>query len=281
MAEEATPVEDVKTPDVEAPDTEESFDDSGDTWDDPEDAGFEAEAEEESDEKSEPVEESDNTESEEEPADDSEEEADVAEAEEAEAEPEDNTTSDEPSVDEQTQKQLAHEAFKRREAERKLREAKQQQEEANLERYLDEAKDDDDLLRERQVEVKEYQLTRKNSEVLERSLEVDMKLAVAELGLKGMDEATTNFVQRRLDEFENTRVIRDKNGLLLEVKGDVYQYLKEEMDSISQFKGIGAREQTKKKTVEKAMTIPKASRTPKEPARDTDVDDFNKEFFGE
>lgn len=274
MAEEATPVEDVK-----APETEDSFDESGDNWDDPDDQGFEAEEAEET--KEEESEQSDDTDSDEEPAEDLEEEADVAEAEEPEAKEEEDTTSDvEPSESEQTQKQLAHEAFKRREAERQLREVKQKQTDDNLQRYLDEAKDDEDLHRERQTEVKEYYLTKKNSEVLERSLEVDMKLAVAELGLKGMDEATSNFVQRRLDEFENTRVIRDKNGLLLDVKGDVYQYLKEELDSISHFKGIGAREQTKKKTVEKAMTIPKASRTPKEPAKDQDLDDFDKAFYG-
>ena len=271
---EANPVEDATTPEVVAPEAEESFDDSGDTWDDPSEAGFEAEESEEESEKS------DETESEEEPADDSEEEADVAEPEEPEAKEEEDTTPDVKDVNEESQKQLAHEAFKRREAERKLREAEQKREDENLQRYLDEAKDDDDLLKERQLEVKDHYLTKRNSEILERSLEVDMKQAVADLGLKGMDEATKNFVARRLDEFEANRVIRDRNGNLLDVKGDVYQYLKEELDSISQFKGIGAREQTKKKTVEKAMTIPKASRTPKEPARDTDLDDFDKEFNG-
>ncbi len=270
MADEANPVEDVQTTDTE------TFDESGDDWDDPNDEGFEAQ-EEPKVEETETVEESEDTES-----DDDTEESEQSEPEETKGE---DTTPDEEQdeperTDSKSKEELARESFKRREAERQLREAKQQREEESLQRYLDEAKDDEDLLRERQLEVKDHYLTKQRSEVLEKSLEVDMKQAVIDLGLKSMDDATRNFVARRLDEFEATRVIRDKNGSLLDVRGDVYQYLKEELDSISQFKGIGAREQTKKKAVEKSLTVPKASRTPKEPAKDQDLDDFDKAFYG-
>jgi hypothetical protein len=273
MADQANPVEEVDTS-VDTSETE-SFDDSGDDWDDPSDEGFDSQEDEP--EESETVEESEDTES-----DDDTEESEQSETKETKDE---DTASDDvqeevDSSDTKTREDLAHESFKRREAERKLREAEQKREEENLQRYLDEAEDDQDLLRERLLEVKEHNLTKQRSEVLEKSLEVDMKQAVIDLGLKSMDDATKNFVARRLDEFETTRVIRDKNGRLLDVRGDVYQYLKEELDSISEFKGIGAREQTKKKTVEKAMTIPKASRTPKEPSKDTDIDDFDKAFYG-
>lgn len=223
----------------------------------------------------------DDSEETEEPEAESEQEPESQE-EESESDEEDTDSTDTQeeteTTDSKTKEQLAQESFKRREAERKLREAEQKREAENLQRYLDEAKEDEDLLRERQLEVDAYYLTKQRSEVLERSLEVDIKQAVADLELKSMDDATRDYVARRLDEFEATRVIRDKNGNLLQVNGNVYQYLKEELDSISRFKGIGAREQTKKKTVEKSITVPKSSRTPKEPKVDADLEAFKKEF---
>ena len=240
-----------------------------------------------------PVEESEEAESEEEAEED--EQASESETEEADDEPEPKkpepkeekadggqeeevTASDsEPEVDEATQKQLAHEAFKRREAERKLREAEQKREQENLTRYLEEARGDEDELARRKLEVESHLLNKQRSEVLEEKLDVSIQKAVIDLGLKKMDDATKQYVARRLDEFEATRVLKDQNGRIVEVRGDVYQYLKEEIDSISQFRSIGAREQTKKKKVEQARTIPKPTRTPKEKPVDDDMAAFAEE----
>lgn len=240
------------------------------------------EVEEQESEESEEVEESEESEEE------TTEESDEAEAtdqpvqqessqEETNEQEEDTTSDSDERPDEKTQKAIAHEAFKRREAERKLRETEQKQEEANIQRYLDEAKDDDDELAKRQLVVNTYILNKERSQVLQEKLDVNMQKAVLDLGLKNMDKATTDYIGRRLDEFEATRVIKDQRGNIVEVKGDVYQYLKEEMDSIQSFRSSGAREQTKKKSVEKTRTVLKPTRTPKEAPSDDGLDAFAEE----
>lgn len=173
--------------------------------------------------------------------------------------------------------ELAREAFKRREAERKLRETQERQEAEQLQRYLDDAQDDQEELVKRQMEVNTYVLQKERSAVLSEKLDVAMQKAVLDLGLKEMDAPTTDFITRRLEEFDATRVVRDKRGNILDVRGDVYQYLKEEMDSISQFRSSGAREQTKKKAVEKTRTVLKPSRTPKEEPKDLGLEAFAEE----
>lgn len=199
-------------------------------------------------------------------------------SEETQAEEEDTTSDEqEESTSDKSKEELAQEAFKRREAERKLREAHQQREVETLQNYLKEAGDDEAELLRRQAEVQNYVLTKQRSEVFEKSLDVDMRRAVADLGLKDMDEPTRNYVMRRLDEFEATRVLRDQQGNVVDVRGDVYQYLTDELGSIAQFKSTGAREQTKKKTVERARTVTKPTRAPKEKPVDDDLAAFDEE----
>lgn len=200
----------------------------------------------------------------------------------ADEDSEEDTNSEEPEEEETPKKgepdpEMAKEAFKRREAERKLREEQQKREEENLQRYLDDAQDDEVELANRKIEVDKYLLTKERSSVLEKSLQVDIEKAMNDLGLKKVDEVTNNFLLRRLDEFEKSRVVTDGNGNILAVNGDVYQYLKEEMDSIQAFRSSGAREQTKKKSSEKARTIPKPTRTPKEKPVDDDMEAFDEE----
>lgn len=208
------------------------------------------------------------------------EESQSDESDETEAEEED-TASDEQETEEstsnKTKEELAQESFKRREAERKLREEREARERQDLEAYLDAAKDDEVELAKREREVNTYVLNKQRSEVLTEKLDVSMQKAVLDLGLKDMDEATRNYVGRRLDEFEATRVIRDAKGNILDVRGDVYQYLKEELGSIQEFRSSGAREQTKKKAKEKVAVIPKPTRTPKEKPVDEDMAAFDEE----
>lgn len=237
-------------------------------------------------------EESEESEEEESPAsDDESDESESAETQEEESEDEsveqtqeEDTTSETPEegLKDKPKKgepdpELAREAYKRREAERKLREAQERQEAEDLQRYLDDAKDDHEELAKRQMEVSAYELQKERSAVLMDKLDVAVQKAVLDLKLDKMDDTTKNFVLRRLEEFEATRVVRDRRKNILEVRGDVYQYLKEEMDSISQFRSIGAREQTKKKAVEKTRTVLKPTRTPKEKPTDDGLEAFQEE----
>lgn len=203
----------------------------------------------------------------------------VETSDETKAEEEDTASEQETeeSTSDKSKEELAQEAFKRREAERKLREAEQKREAEELQRYLDEAADDEVELAKRERQVNAYVLTKERSDVLKEKLEVSAQKAAIDLGLKNMDEPTRQFVGRRLDEFIATRVIEDRQGNVLEVRGDVYQYLKEELGSIQAFRSSGAREQTKKKAKEKVAVIPKPTRTPKEKPVDDDMAAFDEE----
>ena len=201
---------------------------------------------------------------------------------EAQEEPEDDTASEE-QVSEDTESndkskdELAKEAFKRREAERKLRDEQNRREAENLQRYLDEAGEDEAELNKRQLEVQQYALSRERSQVLQDKLDVGINKAVLELKIDPKDTAAMNYLARRLDDFESSRVVKDRGGNIVEVRGNVYQYIKEEMDSISQFRSIGAREQASKKAKEKARTVKTPTRTPKEKPVDEDLLAFDEE----
>jgi len=272
--------EEVDTSTDEAEDPFDSLEDSDISFDDEDDDSSEddekeAEVEEDS------TEESDTEESEEDVA----EEEPAEEAEEPKAE--EDTTSSPKKSEESTPKkgepdpELAREAFKRREAERKLRETEQKQENDNLNRYLDEAKDDEQELAKRQQEVQAHLLSKERSQVLREKVDLGIERAASELGLKKADKAILDKLGRELDKFEASNVVKDRNGNIVEVKGDVYQYIKEEMDFISQFQNVGAREQAKSKAKEKSRTVTTPTRTPKEKTVDDDVSDFDAEFYKE
>ena len=255
-----------------------AFDDSDD-----DDSTDEAEEDTESDKDSkESEEESTEDATEEKPDEDEPEEedkkADTEEAEEVESDGEEDTTSDVEEPEDKNQKELAHEAFKRREAERQLRETKATNEKANLDRYLKEAEGDEDELRKRQNEVETFNIQRERIELNQQSLDVSIRRAASELGIDKADAQTKDYIARQLDKFETMHVQKDKDGNPIKVTGDVYQYLKEEMDSIGQFRNIGAREQTKKKQAEKTRTVTKPTRQPKEAKKDQDLEDFDTEF---
>ena len=216
----------------------------------------------------------------EEESDEDDEEADTKteEVEEEAVEEVDTASVEEPES--ASKKELAHEAFKRREAERQLRETKDANEKANLDRYLQEAEGDEDELRKRQNEVETYNIQKERIALNQQSLDVSIRRAAADLGIDKADTQTKEYIARQLDKFEAMHVQKDRNGNPIKVTGDVYQYLKDEMDSISQFRNIGAREQTKKKQAEKTRTVAKPTRTPKEAKKDQDLEDFDMEFNG-
>lgn len=277
--------------DLELESEQEDSNDEGDDWDDGEGFDLDDDSEEtESDEEDDSAatdEDSDEDTSEDED-DDQNEESDeqsddesVEEVEESQDSKEEDTTSEQ-EEGEQAKKgepdpELAREAFKRREAERKYREAQEKQEAENLQRYLEEAKEDEAEFNKRANEVQTYVLNKERSAVLQDKLDVGINKAVVELGIDKADEATKQFLARRLDEFEQGRIVKDQHGNIREVRGDVYQYIKDEMDSISQFRSVGAREQAKKKQTEKARTVKTPSRTPKEPKKDAELDAFDEE----
>ena len=194
-------------------------------------------------------------------------------------ETEEDTTPGEEAETEKTQKQLAHEAFKRREAERKLRDEREQREKENLDRYLEEAQDDEVELAKRQTEVDRHLIQKERISINADKLDVGIRRFAAENELlKTGDSVVQEAIAEALDDFEAMYVVKDKQGNPLEVKADVYQYLQKKADSIQKLTGIGARQQTKQKANEKMRTVTRPTRTPKEPTVDKDVQDFEDAF---
>lgn len=261
-----------------------SDDDStlGDDWDDgdgmdKDNPEYQVESEYESDD----TEESDDTANEDDPeSEESQDESEEEESEERESEEEDTDSED----DRLEQKRLNDEAAKRRIAERKARMAEDARERDHINRYLEDAKGDEVESARRQNEVDAFyinkakaEIARERSYILDSNLDIGIQKAVVDLGLTKMDQPTKEFLFRQLDKFEQSSVVRDEYGNLVDVKGDVYQYLKDEMDSIRQFKNIGATDQIKKKNTEQSKTISKSTRTPKEKPSDAGLDAFDEE----
>lgn len=153
---------------------------------------------------------------------------------------------------------------------------KRQAKEDNIARYLEEAKHDEDLLRQREFEVKEYRLTEKAIELNEKTLQADVNRAVADIDLfRTGTPAVQERLLRALDTFENAHIVKTEDGRPKDINGDVYQYLQDEANSIKSLLGEGARQQVKQKSSQKARTTTTPVRTPAKPKVDADLAAFD------
>lgn len=162
---------------------------------------------------------------------------------------------------------LAKQAFEARKAERQARaeadQVRKQAEEANIDRYLREAADDETELARREIDVQNYRLKEKTIDLNNQALQTDLMRAVADIPLfKTGSDAVKNRLLRAVDQFEASYVVKDDKGRPLEIKGDIHQYLQQEANSIRDLLGDGAREQTKNKTNQKSRTLATPSKTP-------------------
>jgi hypothetical protein len=261
---EATAVEDA-TDDTSLEEMEVSFDDLGDD-------GTE-ETEEQSEES---AEESESNESEEETQEGSSEEEQEESEEETEAQADDK--SEEETAEEATetksadeQKRLNNEAAQKRIAERAERERLRQLAQA---KYLEDAEDDKDLaLKQLQIDAYNNKVER-NSDKLKTG--IDRALADIDLFRDGSPEVKEYLISK-VDEFERQYVSYSSTGDPVEVRADVYEYLQKEADSVRRLTDVGARKNAADKQKVKAKTIPRPSKTPKDPKVDPDLAAFDEE----
>lgn len=221
-------------------------------------------------------------ESEESPEEDVADEPEPETEEEAPAEPTEEE-SDESGEDtapnpEEAEKRWKQEMYQRRKAEKQLREERKAVEQQNLQRYLQEAEDDEVEYNKRQLEVSAYQLRQEQSALTQEKLAVGIDKAVAgiELFRTGTPEMKEELA-KSLDDFERMFVEKDDKGNFVKVNADVYQYLQDKADSLSRIAGIGARQQVKQKANEKSRTVTKPVRTPKPTKSDPLLDGFDEE----
>lgn len=259
----------VTDPVDESPEEEFADWDEGVSFENTEDDSEDQETSDEAVEEPEPTEEESNDD--EKPEEEAEE---VSSEESEESEEEDTASKDVPSKEEQ--KRLNDEAAKRRIAERKLRDEREARQKEQLQRYLDDAKGDEDELAKRQLDVERFNLQEERIAFNTQRLERAIDQAAREIDLlRSPDPVVQNAFRKAIDAFEAMHVVKDKHGRPLEVKEDVYQFLKTEAESIRELTGIGAREQAKHKSNEKAKTVLRPSRTPKEKPVDPDFADFD------
>lgn len=133
---------------------------------------------------------------------------------------------------------------------------------------------------QRELAVRQLRVDAYNNHV-ERNrntLDSGIEKAVASIDLfrEGTPEIKEELA-RRLENFEAQYVKYDTAGDPVEVKGDVYQYLQNEANSIRKLINTGARNQVKAKTKAQARTQTLPTRAPKEPTVDPDLAAFDEE----
>lgn len=185
-------------------------------------------------------------------------------------------------TDAQKAEDLAKQAFEARKAARQAQaEAdaiRKRTEEANIERYLSEAADDENELARREIDVQNYRLKEKTIDLNTQALQTDLMRAVNDISLfKTGSDAVKNRLLRAVDQFEASYVVKDDKGRPLEVKGDIHQYLQQEAESIQELLGDGARIQDKSKTKQKSRTMTTPGKAPKQPKSDPLMDGFDEE----
>lgn len=215
----------------------------------------------------------DSTASEEESSEEESEEEDTSPSKEEE---EVNTKIEAPSPEE-----LAKQAFEARRAERQARaeaEAiRKQATEANIERYLEEAGDDEAEKERRILDVENYRLKEERVNLNQDRLETELARAVANIDLfNNGTPAVKNQLLRAVDNFEATSIVKDKHGRPLEIRGNLYQYLQQEANSIRELIGDGARLQDNAKTKQKSRTLTTPTKSVKK-VKDDLLDGFDEE----
>lgn len=232
-----------------------------------------------------------------EPEAETEDEAATESEEEAESEQQDDVSTEEETSDEETEtsedtetpkaedttaeerkKHNAEMAAARVEAQRAKQEAetlRKQAEEDKLAQFLREAGDDEDELERRQTQVEKYRNQQERIDLNSARLETDIARAAADIDLfKTGTPAVKERLLRALDQFEANNVTKDERGRPVEIRGNVYQYLQDEADSIRSLLGDGAKQQTQAKTRQTKRTLQTPARTPRQPKVDPDLADF-------
>lgn len=152
-------------------------------------------------------------------------------------------------------KRLNDEYAKRRIAEKQLREERQAREQENLQRYLDEAGDDEIERERRELEVEKHLIAKEKTTLAAEKIEIGLDKAVASIDLfqKGTPEQL-NAMDRAYQNYLQMHVQYDQRGNVVSVDKDVTTYLTEEAETIRQLSSVGARQQEKDKKIVRSRT---------------------------
>ena len=201
------------------------------------------------------------------------------ETEEAEPERDGDQKHENPKEDSEAERKRQNDEYaKRRIAEKQLKDERQQREQENLQRYLDEAGDDEFERERRELEVEKHLILKEKTDLLAEKIEIGLDKAVANIDLfqKGTPEQL-NALDKAYQNYLQMHVRYDQAGNVLSVDKDVTTYLTEEAESIRQLSGVGARQQERDKKIVRSRTDTLPVRKAKEAKTDPYLDAFLEE----
>jgi hypothetical protein len=182
------------------------------------------------------------------------------------------------------------EMAKARIAERKAKDeaeaVRKKSEEATIERYLEDAGDDEIERERRELNVEQYRIREEKIVLNNDRIQSGIEKAVASIDLfRTGNPVVQEELASSLDSFEAQFIEKDKNGRPVSIKidpatgkpADVFQYLQRKADSIKKLTGIGARQQDKSKSNEKTRTLTPPVKAPKKAKTDPDLEGFDEE----
>lgn len=190
--------------------------------------------------------------------------------EEAETEEESSDESEEPVVEED-QANIAREAYKQREANRKEREANLAEEQA---KYVQEAADEkDEALRMLQVEAYNNRVDRTTN-----TLTGQWQQAINSIEeFQNPSPEVKQILDDAVDEFQALYVDIDSGGNPINVRGNLLEHLNKKADIIRALKQGGVRQGNKDRAKTKSAAITPPSKSPPAPKSDPDMDAFDEE----
>lgn len=173
----------------------------------------------------------------------------------------------------------ARQAFEERELRRQIqKEEREKQERITLDRYLKEAQDDQEELEARALQVERYNINKEKAVLNEQKLTAGITRAKAEIELlRDTDPVVQEALGDALDNFQAMNVVLNDQGDIVDVRGDVFQYLQRTADSIAKLRGVGARQESKNKAKQKSRAMTPPSAKPKESKADPMMEGFDEE----
>lgn len=215
-------------------------------------------------------------------------------------EQDDSTEVEEESSDEADESQATDSAAERkryneemaraRVAERKAREEAEQlrkeRQESNIQRYLDEAEDDEVERERRQVNVEQFRLQEERVQLNTDRLQNGLERALGSIDLfRTGSNAAKEELLASVDDFEQKYIQKDKHDRILQIgidpstgkQADIVAYLQRKADSIKRLQGEGASQQVRQKSNERARTMTPPGKVPRKPKTDEQLEAFFEE----
>jgi hypothetical protein len=182
--------------------------------------------------------------------------------------------------------EMAKARIAEREARNRARQAETQAQEATIERYLQDAGDDEAEKAQRQLNVDAWRVKEERIQLNQERLDAGIQRAFAQVPMLNTgSDAAKEELSASLDDFEARFIVKDEKGRPTAIRNDpatgqpadVVQFLQAKAKSIERLQGDGATKQVSAKSKEKSRTMTPPVRAPKKEKTDPAMDAFKAE----